>query len=393
MIRRALPLLATFALSFAATPVVGMKSTRGSGPAPKLGTLASFDRPDAKELLREAKELWHIKADYTGALAKFNSAVGADPNDNDTRLQRAHFFEVLSVIVVPEDKAKFEARARIDYEHIAAADPDSLIAGMARDGLTRLAGEPLIAAKRVACPELATKAHARGDALYGARRFADAAVAYEEATAGCPDAAAWWVDFADSYYVLEDYEKAEQLFLKALAADPWNREAHRFLSDTELQLRNHEAAVHHMALAVASDPLYEAGWSALKTYADTTGRKWNRVYGSRKADPGDADAPVWGAYGAAKATARGAHREPASALAIERDAVKIALGTARATEVSASKGPGPFWSMMARADDAGFLDEAIFMHMLDGALAAEYPAFRERNADRLASYLETVILQ
>ena len=48
--------------------------------------------------------------------------------------------------------------------------------------------------------------------------------------------------------------------------------------------------------------------------------------------------------------------------------------------------------MMARADDAGFLDEAIFLHMLDAPLAAEYPAFREKNAERLAAYLETVIL-
>ena len=44
-------------------------------------------------------------------------------------------------------------------------------------------------------------------------------------TALCPDNAAWWVDFADSYYVLENYEKAKELFVKALSVDPWNREA------------------------------------------------------------------------------------------------------------------------------------------------------------------------
>jgi tetratricopeptide (TPR) repeat protein len=392
MIRRALPFLATLMMLLAPTQAGAMLSTRKSGAAPKLGPVGSFERPDAMALLREAKDLWHIEEDYTGALAKFNAAVDADPNDNRTRLERGYFFEILSTIVVANDKAKFAARAKLDYEHVAAADPDSLGAGLARDGLTRLAGESLIEVKRVACPESAIEAHARADALYGARRFADAAVEYERATAGCPDNAAWWVDFADSYYVLEDYEKAEELFVKALSVDPWNREAHRFLSDTEIQLKNGEAAVHQLVLAVASDPFYETGWSALRAYAAAMGRKWNRVYGNSKATAGNADAAAWVAYGAAKTNVRDAHPETASALEIEREAVKTALKTARETEAGASKGPGPFWSMMARAEDAGFLDEAIFIHMLDAELAAEYPAFREKHAERLASYLETVVL-
>lgn len=392
MIRRAFPVLATLTLLFIATPAGAVRTTQKPKTPAALGSVDDFERPDVKELLREAKELWHLKEDYSGALAKFNAAVDANPSDNDTRLQRAHFLEMLSAIVVPADKPKFEARAQLDYEHIANADPNSLAAGMARDGLTRLAGESLIEAKRVACPESATEAHAHADALYGARRFADAATEYEKATASCPDSAAWWVDFADTYYVLADYGKAEKLFVKALSVDPWNREAHRYLSDTELQLRNGEAAVHQLALAVASDPIYEAGWSALRAYAEAMGRKWNRVYGTSKAAPGNGDAAAWHAYGVAKAHARDAEREQASALTIEREAVKTALKTAREAEGSASKAPGPFWSMMARAEEAGFLDEAIFMHMLDAELAAEYPAFREKNADKLSSYLETVVL-
>ena len=393
MIRRMLPVLATVTMLFAATPAGAVKSTRKPQAVSKLGPVTGFERPDAKELLREAKELWHIKADYTGALAKFDAAVDADPDGNDTRLQRAHFCEMLSAIVVPDDKATFEARAQLDYEHIAAADPDSVIAGMARDGLTRLAGESLIEVKRATCSEPATEAHARADALYGARRYADAVVEYEKATTLCPDDATWWVDFADTYYVMEEHEKAKELFAKALSVDPWNREAHRFLSDTHAQLGNAPAAVHEMVLAVASDPIYEAAWSALKAYADATGRKWRRVYGSSKVETRNADAPAWLAYGAATANAHGAHPGSASALSIKREAVKTALKTARESEAVTSKGLGPFWSMMARAEDTGFLDEAIFIHMLDAALAAEYPAFREKNADRLASYLETVILQ
>jgi hypothetical protein len=82
-----------------------------------------------------------------------------------------------------------------------------------------------------------------------------------------------------------------------------------------------------------------------------------------------------------------------AAFAITREAVKTALKTAREPEAATSKGLGPFWSMMARAEDTGFLDEAIFIHMLDAALAPEYPAFRETNPERLASYLETLIVE
>lgn len=386
MIRRTLPVLATLSILFAATQASAVKSTPKFGTAPSLGTAAEFQRPDAKALVREAKELWHVKEDYTGALAKFNAAVDADPADNDTRLARAHFFETLSSIVVPESKAKFAARAQTDYEHIAAADPDSLIAGMARDGLTRLAGEPLIEAKAVACPEPATEAHAHANSLYGAQRFADAIVHYTKATAACPGVASWWVDFADTHYVMEDYARAKELFVRALSVDPWNREAHRYLADTEAQLAEGDAAVHQLILAVVSDPTYEAGWSALKSYALSMSRSWNRVYGDRKATPRSGDAESWAAYREAKAHARGASAGPASALELEREAVKSTL-------TSTSKGAGPFWSMMARAERAGFLDEAIFIHMLDASLAAEYPAFRETHAERLASYLETVILR
>jgi len=386
MIRRTLPALATLTILFAANPAHAVRSTQKPRAPSKLERKAKHSRPTATELLREAKELWHLKSDYTGALAKFNAAVDADPEDNDTRLQRAHFFEMLTAIVVAKDKAKFEARAQIDYEHIIASDPESLIAGLARDGLTRLAGDPLIEVKHVACPEPAKEAHARADSLYGAQRFADAAVEYAKATNGCPDHAAWWVDFADSHYVLADYGRAKELFVKALSVNPWNREAHRFLADTELQLGDGEAGVHQLVLAVVSDPVYEAGWSALKTYATAFGRGWNRVYGDRRSEPGNADAAAWSAYRSAKAAAR-ARPGTKSALAIERQAVKAALN------VTASKRPGPFWSMMARADRAGFLDEAIFIHLLDAALAAEYPAFRVRNAERLASYVETVILR
>jgi tetratricopeptide (TPR) repeat protein len=377
---------------FVANPASAVNSTQKPRAPSKLGQPAKHSRPNAKELLREAKELWHLKSDYTGALAKFDEAVEADPKDNDARLQRAHFLEMLTGIVVPRDKAEFKALAQTDYEHIAASDPDSVIAGVARDGLTRLAGGSPLAPKRVTCSDSATEARARASSLAGARRYTEAAEEFEKATAGCPNDVTTWVSFADSYYDLAEYERAKELFVKALTVDPWNREAHRYLSDTEIQLKNIDSAVQHLVLAVLSDPTYEAGWSALRSYTDAMDRKWNRVYGDRTGGPGTGGRALWTVYETAKANARSPHAGPGSALAIEREAVMAALRVAREANSGAATEPGAFWSMMARADQAGFLDEAIFMHMLNAELAAEYPAFREGNVERLASYLKIVIL-
>ncbi|HEX4825894.1 MAG TPA: tetratricopeptide repeat protein [Candidatus Polarisedimenticolaceae bacterium] len=389
MLRRAFPAVGALALLFAASPAGAITSTPKPKSLSKPVPTDSFERPDAQALVREAKALWHIEKDYNGALAKFNAAVDASPDDSDVRLQRGHFFEVLAALVVPEDREKFKEFAQEDYQSIAEGDPDSLIAGVARDGMTRLAGEEFLEVKTVECPETAIEIHSRGESLYGARRYSDAIAAYEKATAGCPEAAAWWVDFADSHYVVEDYRKAKELFSKALTVDPWNREAHRFLADTDLQLGDNEAAVHELVLTVVSDPMYEAGWSALRLYGTALGHKWKRVFGNRNVEPRGADAAAWVAYINAKADAA----DGKSALAVERAAVKRALAAARETEPGPSRVTSPFWAMIERADQAGYLDEAIFLHLFDAALAGEYPEFREKHSQRLSRYVETLIME
>ena len=60
---------------------------------------------------------------------------------------------------------------------------------------------------------------------------------------------------------------------------------------------------------------------------------------------------------------------------------------------TSSSAPGPFWSMLARAEEGGYLDEAIFLHLLDAALAEEYPTYREKHGERLTSYVEALILR
>jgi tetratricopeptide (TPR) repeat protein len=417
MSKRTVPILLFVLLIGATLPARAAESA--AKPAP----------PDAKGPLSQANDLWNLK-DYNGALAAFNQAVDSAPNDVDVRLQRAGFFEVVSGIVTDNQTEKFKELACQDYQKVATDAPDSTRAGVARDGLTRLAGKTLLTSATVTCPKEAEVAADRAGELFSARRFEEAASEDEKATAGCPSSAAYWVHFADVYFNLEQYEKAKKLFRRALEVDPWSRMGHRFLADTEWNLKNGDAAVHEAALAVVSDPVYEAGWSSLRNYANATGREWKRVFGvktqvtttdSKKGTGKDmtVNIPVpehpdkgpdkgWIGYGLFKASAmwgsvveKDASGKPVtkkidpstlSALDIERLAVRNTLVSLAEVSASTSEKPGPFWSMMKRADDAGFVDEAIFLHMLDAPLAREYPAFRDKNAAKLVEYLETMIV-
>ena len=47
--------------------------------------------------------------------------------------------------------------------------------------------------------------------------------------------------------------------------------------------------------------------------------------------------------------------------------------------------------MMDRAERAGFLDEAIYLHLLDEELVPGYREHREKNRERLVRYVETVL--
>ncbi len=434
------PMLLAFALlALSAAPAPSAEpqpvASPETAPAPSPSPFAA----DAQALVQEATELWQIKNDYNGALAAFNRAVDAAPDDGLVRIRRAHFFEVVAGLVRNEEVEKFKELARSDYRWVAEQAPDTIGAGVARDGLTRLSGKPLLVRPRVDCPKDAVEAHARAESMYIADRPAEAVPEYHKAVKSCPGAAAYWVDYADAYYVSGRYEDARKVFRRALEADPWSREAHRFLADTEARLGDLAAALRESALAVVSDPVYEAAWASLRSYAGATGRRYDRVYGRKTeltsavgADgkqsvkvilPADenerksagspqeavsADGVGWMSYGMAKVNAlagsvfetnvkgetveRKIDPKTTSALEMERIGAHTAIQVLRETASHPPSGPGPFWAMMDRADRAGFLDEAIFLHLLDAPLAAEYPAFREKNSARLVEYLERVIV-
>lgn len=414
------------------------------GRAAEDSPAAVSEKPSAEALLQPALDLWHRIKDYNGALQAFNKVVEVYPDDPTVLMKRAWFFEEMSEIVVDKDKEKFKSFARDDYLTVARQDPDSKIAGVARDMLVRLDGRELFPEKSSTCPDEAVQAFWGAEANFHSRHLKEAIADYEVACRICPDNAPMWVAHADAFYVMEDYAKARSLFLKALEVDPWHKAAHRFLADTEAKLGNLDAAVHQAALAVISDPMYEAGWTSFRElFAARGGETWGRVYGEKvqvtRKPPGPdekesvhiaiptddsaaqnssteeasestedevaTDSTVWVGYGMAKATllagsdvetdekgkvvTREIDPKRIGPFAMERKAVESALKMMR--ELSDDRGDAPFWGMMARSKRERFLDEAIFLHMMDESLVADYIAFRDKNSNRLLEYLETVV--
>jgi tetratricopeptide (TPR) repeat protein len=398
-------------------------ATADESPAAKTDAKVTDEQAVQAELGR-ANGLWQSK-DYNGALAIFNATVERYPESLAARLERGLFFEEITPIVVEADREKFRDLARDDFEEVGRRDPDSVAAGIGRDGLRRLAGKDTFAPASVTCSDTARKAFDEGEDQFGSRNF-DAAIAhFAAATAACPESGLYWMVYADAYYLKRDYPRAKQLFERALEADPWNRQTYRFLGDTEMKLGNREAALRAFAGAVLSDPFYEAAWSGLRQVAVGTGRTWHRSFvnkpkvtqsreGAEKKveitmPPAESDEEAarlapWLAYATSKALFVDDELEAPSLrtllqleptaplppmktpLDVEKLALKVAMQSA--DELNAAD---PVWPLLRRADQAGHLADAIFLSLMDDDLVDAYHAYRNEHRESLMTYLLDVL--
>ncbi|HET9298874.1 MAG TPA: tetratricopeptide repeat protein [Candidatus Polarisedimenticolaceae bacterium] len=386
---------------------------------------------DLSTLLQKASDAFHRDRDPKKAADLYNQAVDAYPDNARARSARALFLEQFSGMVKPEARGKYVDFALQDLAWVAQQKTDEFLAGTARDSIRRLRGENLFGTKPAECPKEARAAYDRAEAAYGGGRFRDALPDYAIACEGCPQSANFWLSWADTHVHLGEDARAKELFEKAVAADPWNTHARRMLSRVEMRLGDSDAAFRSGAWAILGDPQSEASWSALRTLAEQTGRDWHRVYEQKPrvgagANPGDTNIvlPVggsdepdkeemkglskeerrqakkerkaqaeaesatlvpWMTYSFAKALAVSEAKK--SPLEIEREAIDGALQSAKESKA----GGMPFWAMLLRAKEAGFLEEAMYLHLMDAQLAEPYRRCREAHADRLLAYLTTVL--
>jgi tetratricopeptide (TPR) repeat protein len=401
------------------------------------GPALAGDPPPTSEILQrlqKAADAFHRDRDPALAAKLYSEIVDAHPEDPSARMGRALFFEQFSGMVKEEARAKYVGYALQDLSWVAEKDPDGFWGGSARDGIRRLRGEALFPTARVSCPPEATEAYDRAEREYGGGRYRESLPHYAVATERCPAGANYWLSYADAHAMLGDDAQAKLLFEKAIAADPWNGVARRMLSRVEMRLGDAEAAFRQSAMAVIADPESEASWSALRTVAEQTGRAWHRVYAQKPevgagAKPGDTHItlPIFGNDAAAEddgTDTKGLSREERkrrkqakkaeeaaesaalvpwmtyamhkalevsktqkAPLEVERESIGVALTSSK----EAGSAGAPFWAMLHRAKDAGFLDEAIYFHLMDAQLAPGYRAHREAHPDRLLDYLRNVL--
>lgn len=408
-------------------PAAETATAAAASPAFKETPQSMEARSAALQLVREALVKWSGQ-DARGALELFNKAVGTAPNDPLILWMRGDFFRSAAERTrdTPEGKdlaERLKKAAANDYHAAVAAAPDSMAAADSLDSLEALRGRDLFPETPLLCPPEDVDAVRRAQRLVAEQKYEEAKALFRDAADRCPNSAPLWVSFGDAFFAAGDFAMAKTIFARAVEADPWNRQAARFLADAERKLGNADEALRADALAVLGNPTLEHAWARLRDDASAAGRDCLRrrarlpeVKKSAAQNGGKAtvsiglpfamgnageegDGALFFAYalgmGSAVADAdKAASGEttkvgtPATPLEIKRANVLFVLKAMNAKP----KANAPFWSLMQRAEKAGYLDEAIFLHMLGEDLVPEYKAFRERSRDRLMAYLLTVVV-
>ncbi|HXC50526.1 MAG TPA: tetratricopeptide repeat protein [Candidatus Limnocylindrales bacterium] len=286
-------------------------------------------------------------------------------------------------------------------------EPRSEGAAFARDTLAEMYGARLYPDMVTSCPRSAQQAFANAEEQFGKGNFDAAIPLYQSAVADCPASAPMRVSLADAYFARGDHDKARGMFREAIAIDPWNRAAWRYLSDAENRLGNRTAAWEAALFAVLSDPDYQMGWVTLDY---CSAKPIERIYVVKprlartndgkitinipSVDPTYPDAEAgrlaWISYGVLLNLPVVAVE---SRLDRERRLVLRALDAYQEIGLDKGKKASPLWDELKSANAAGFLDEAIFVRLIDKELAPDYAEFRNTHRARLIEYMKRFVTQ
>ncbi len=403
-------------------------TTANHGAAPTVTAQDGVATRTANQHLLAAKDALSAR-DLQRALAAYNAAVAADPRNIEVRLARGGFLlSVLEATVGEESRQAAIATARADFEYVISSQPEALEGARAADSLRLLDGKPLFPVPEVACPEPARKARAEAARLIAAGLMRDTLPHYRTIVETCPDDAHAWMSLGHVYYVLRNFDAARRPMEEALARDPWMREGQRYFADLERTDGRLDSALHHALLAILSDPTYEQGWFTLRQIATQKGAEWRRIRSLRATVRVDVPAhpavilppellnrpkgleAFWLSIAFQEVTELKeaathsqaprprtsaevrAHPASGTSLEAERRRVKEAVGFCRHLARDKTLAVAPECLLFDRATSDGYLDEAIFIHLMDTHLVPEYQAYREQHQDRLLEYMQRYLV-
>ncbi len=272
--------------------------------------------------------------------------------------------------------------------------PESPYVALSQGILSEMTDPSLLTESVPECSEEAHEQHEKAEVAFAQRNMDAAGTHYRRALSLCPTAASWWTYYGDVWFALGDFDKAREGYQESLSLEPCYWPAHRFWGDTLRKEGDLLGARDRAAISVACNPEYEIGWRFLERITEEGSGAFRWVPVNKPEAPerdadlasieGASEGPFSGAagrvYQKSRLTAAG---EGGSPLQIERSAVERTLATLPGDGAAS----GLLWLRLAEAQDAGYLDEAIFLFLLDEALLPEFLNHRVEHLDRLSRYV------
>jgi Tfp pilus assembly protein PilF len=364
----------------------------------------------AEALSDRAMELL-AEEDVAGANKKIGKALKKAPDDPLHHFRQAEIYGVMAARVGdPQFSALLEQGSAMHYawvlEHV---EPTDLLAVLARMNL-----EERQAWMELPDPGCSADAQVHWDAAevaFGQHDAGAAQAAYAKAVEGCPEHATLRVYYGDVFHIQNDFAGAVAQYQVALELEPCHWQAHRFLADSYIALGEVEGTFAHLATSIACNPGYTPAWAQLSGILGHLGIEVRQPVvdkqhmlalvatdslpeGKEPSSEVSLNARVWSGYAEALAAEKD-QRPEAATLEQERAAVRAALAGLDTDLAPVSwKLPGlQVWGLLARADQQGQLDMAIFVLLHDQDLADDFLAWREDNIEALREWiLSTMVL-
>ncbi len=327
---------------------------------------------------------------YNDALASYRAAAKADPAASEPLSYLALMMVYASQNTVAKNVGDYRAQAR-DYANAAlkidARDPNAM------EALRQL--DDGVEQKRRAPAPAALKAVNEGELLFSDRKYAEAALKYEEAIRLDPGYADAVVFLGDCYYLQGDMARAEQKFRQATVMDPQYGAAWRYLYDA-LRKQDKRAQAEAAAFgAIATMPSALPNWLRVVESMDLAGRplaqfKWQpraSVKGTEiQIDPTgpESDSTAWTAYALSLAAADDKLAPFARELAAWTSTLQIISELGSADKI---KDPG--LRHMIAFHKGGQLKAALFALHYKEAYRAEFEAWKKAEPDGLKRFVET----
>lgn len=354
----------------------------------------------AAKLADKAEHAMADKGDPGRAVDLASRALELDPRQPKALGVMALTHFVVAGMVGGADAQMLLGEGQRYLNVLMQVDPSSPYIEWCLNAASGLLVSPLLPEPVVDCPAEAVARFDAAEERFARGDIGGAAPLYEEALAQCPAAPKWWTYYGDTYFSKGDYVQARAQYARALEASPCYWPALRFTADAYLKEGDLERAHDYAVAAVACNPDYGMGWSYLASVQESRGQplSWLDVQKPPLPQEGEAlsvsvdgGGPFGGTAGLVWGLARlnqdpGA---PADPLGRERAATRAVIEMLRGGDGAALQAPDmALWRLLAEADAAGMLDEAILVLLLDEALVPQLLEMQAQEPTRIPTFID-----